>query len=155
MRLTVQTDFALRTLMFLAASEGHQTIEIIASHYGISKNHLMKVAQRLVAEGYVESVRGRGGGLALARAPEAMNVGEIVRNFEDVGTFVECFDPATNQCAATPACGLKHILAGGVSAFMAHLDRFSVADLLTNRADFRLALNLVGVQQDGGERGRA
>lgn len=144
MRLTVQTDFALRTLMFLAASEGHQTIEIIASHYGISKNHLMKVAQRLVAEGYVESVRGRGGGLALARAPATLNVGEIVRKFEDVGTFVECFDLITNQCAATPACGLKHILVGGVTAFMAHLDRFSVADLIKNRTDFRLALNLIG-----------
>ena len=144
MRLTVQTDFALRTLMFLTASEGHQTIEIIAKHYGISKNHLMKVAQRLVAEGYVESVRGRGGGLALARAPEALNLGKIVRTFEDVGTFVECFDPVTNLCAATPACGLKHILAGGVAAFMAHLDQFSVADLVKNRREFRLALDIVG-----------
>lgn len=142
MRLTYQADFALRMLMFLAVSEGHQTIETIARHYGISKNHLMKVAQRLVAEGYVESVRGRGGGLALARAPEALNLGAIVRNFEDVGTFVECFDPVTNQCAATPACGLKHILAGGVAAFMAHLDRFSVADLVTDRRLFAEALRI-------------
>jgi Rrf2 family transcriptional regulator, nitric oxide-sensitive transcriptional repressor len=142
MRLTVQTDYALRTLMFLAVSEGHQTIEAIARHYGISKNHLMKVAQRLVAEGYVESVRGRGGGLALARPPEALNLGVIVRKFEDVGTFVECFDPATNQCVATPACGLKHILAGGVAAFMAHLDQFSVADLVTDRLLFAEALGI-------------
>jgi Rrf2 family transcriptional regulator, nitric oxide-sensitive transcriptional repressor len=144
MRLTVQTDFALRTLMFLAASDGHQTIDIIASHYGISKNHLMKVAQRLVAEGYVVSVRGRGGGLALAHAPEELNVGEIVRKIEDIGMFVECFDPVTNQCAATPVCGLKHILAGGVMAFMAHLNQFSVADLVNSRSEFRLALKLVG-----------
>jgi Rrf2 family transcriptional regulator, nitric oxide-sensitive transcriptional repressor len=142
MRLTVQTDFALRTLMFLGASEGHQTIEVIARHYGISRNHLMKVAQRLVAEGYVESVRGRGGGLALARPPEALNLGTIVRKFEEVGTFVECFDPATNQCAATPACGLKHILAGGVAAFMTHLDRFNVADLITDRRLFAEALGI-------------
>jgi Rrf2 family transcriptional regulator, nitric oxide-sensitive transcriptional repressor len=142
MRLTVQTDFALRALMFLGASEGHQTIEVIARHYGISKNHLMKVAHRLVAEGYVESVRGRGGGLTLARAPEALNLGAIVRAFEDVGTFVECFDPATNQCAATPACGLRHVLAGGVAAFMAHLDQYSVADLVTDRRLFSAALRL-------------
>jgi Rrf2 family transcriptional regulator, nitric oxide-sensitive transcriptional repressor len=142
MRLTVQTDFALRTLMFLGASEGHQTIEVIARHYGISRNHLMKVAQRLVAEGYVESVRGRGGGLALARPPEALNLGTIVRRFEDVSTFVECFDPATNQCVATPACGLKHILAGGVAAFMTHLDRYSVADLITDRRLFAEALGI-------------
>jgi Rrf2 family transcriptional regulator, nitric oxide-sensitive transcriptional repressor len=142
MRLTVQTDFALRTLMFLGASEGHQTIEVIARHYGISRNHLMKVAQRLVAEGYVESMRGRGGGLALARPPEALNLGTIVRAFEDVGTFVECFDPVTNQCVATPACGLKHMLAGGVAAFMAHLDKFNVADLITDRQMFAEALGI-------------
>jgi Rrf2 family transcriptional regulator, nitric oxide-sensitive transcriptional repressor len=142
MRLTVQTDFALRTLMFLGASEGHQTIEVIARHYGISKNHLMKVAQRLVAQGYVESVRGRGGGLALARPPEALNLGAIVRTFEDVGTFVECFDPATNQCVATLACGLKHILAGGVAAFMTHLDQYSVADLVADKQMFADALGL-------------
>jgi Rrf2 family transcriptional regulator, nitric oxide-sensitive transcriptional repressor len=142
MRLTVQTDYALRTLMFLGASEGHQTIEVIARQYGISKNHLMKVAQRLVAEGYVESVRGRGGGLVLARPLEALHLGTIVRAFEDVGTFVECFDPVTNQCAATPACGLKHILAGGVAAFMAHLDRYSVADLITDRRLFAEALGI-------------
>jgi Rrf2 family transcriptional regulator, nitric oxide-sensitive transcriptional repressor len=145
MRLTYQTDFALRMLMFLAVAEGHQTIEVIARHYGISKNHLMKVAQRLVAEGYVVSLRGRGGGLALAYPPEALNLGTIVRTFEDVGTFVECFDPVTNRCAATPACGLKHILAGGVGAFMAHLDRFSVADLVTDRHVFAEALRIPAV----------
>lgn len=142
MRLTVQTDYALRTLMFLSVSQGHQTIEMIARHYGISKNHLMKVAQRLVAEGYVESQRGRGGGLALACPPEALNLGTIVRKFEDVGTFVECFDQATNQCAATPACGLKHILAGGVAAFLAHLDQYSVADLIKERSLFAKALGI-------------
>ena len=78
----------------------------------------------------------------MARPPEALNLGQIVRTFEDVGTFVECFDPATNRCVATPACGLKHILAGGVAAFMAHLDQFSVADLVTNRAVFAKALGL-------------
>ena len=142
MRLTVQTDFALRTLMFLAATEGHQTIEVIARHYGISRNHLMKVAQRLVAHGYVESLRGRGGGLALAHPPAQLNLGTLVRAFEDVGTFVECFDLSTNQCVATPACGLKHILAGGVAAFMAHLDRYSVADLITDRQLFTQSLGL-------------
>lgn len=142
MRLTYQTDFALRTLMFLAVSDSHQTIDTIARHYGISKNHLMKVAQRLVAEGYVESVRGRGGGLKLAAEPKALNLGEIVRKFEDTGSFVECFDAATNMCAATPACGLKHILAGGVAALMKHLDRFTVADLVTDQAVFAEALKI-------------
>jgi Rrf2 family transcriptional regulator, nitric oxide-sensitive transcriptional repressor len=137
MRLTAHTDYALRTLMFLAASDSQQTIDTIAKHYGISKNHLMKVAQRLVTEGYVESLRGRGGGLTLARPPEQFNLGILVRKFEDVGNFVECFDPATNQCLATPACGLKHILARGVAAFMAHLDGYTIADLIADPMLFR------------------
>lgn len=136
MRLTVQTDFALRTLMFLAASDGHQTIDAVARHYDISRNHLMKVAQKLVAEGFALSVRGRGGGLTLSRPAQDINLGNVVRIFEDVGTFVECFDPVTNRCVATPVCGLKHILAGGVSAFMTHLDQYSVADLVLKRELF-------------------
>ena len=87
MRLSVQTDYALRTLMFLAVKDGHHSIAEIAHAYGISKNHLMKVAQRLTAEGFVESVRGRNGGLKLARPANALNVGRKqydrgVRTFE-------------------------------------------------------------------------
>jgi Rrf2 family transcriptional regulator, nitric oxide-sensitive transcriptional repressor len=140
MRLTVQTDYALRTLMFLAVSDGNQTIDAVAKHYGISKNHLMKVAQRLVAEGFVHSVRGRGGGLALAQAPDQLNLGVIVRAFEDTGSFVECFDAATNSCVVTRACGLKPILAAAVNMFLRHLDHYSVADLIRDKAGFRAAL---------------
>lgn len=140
MRLSVQTDFAMRTLMFLAASEGHHSIAAIAKCYGISKNHLMKVAQRLVAEGFVKSVLGRGGGLMLARPASEINVGSVVRAMEDMGTFVECFDPVTNRCVATPVCGLRHALAGSVEAFMIHLDGFTVAHLVGDTEKFRLAL---------------
>lgn len=141
MRLSVQTDYALRTLMFLAVEDGHHSIAEIARAYGISKNHLMKVAQRLTAEGFVESVRGRSGGLKLARPAEALNVGAIVRAMEDTGTFVECFDPATNSCVVTPACGLRHVLGGALEAFTQHLDQFTVADLIPNPETHRLLLN--------------
>jgi len=127
--------------MFLASNEGHHSIAEIASGYGISKNHLMKVAQRLVAEGFVESVRGRSGGLKLARPAPDLNVGEIVRSMEDLGNFVECFDAATNRCVVTPACGLRKALAGGVEAFMRHLDQFTVADLVGDRDRFRSLLD--------------
>ena len=90
MRLSLQTDYALRTLMYLAVKDGHHSIADIASAYGISKNHLMKVAQRLTAEGFVDSVRGRSGGLKLAQPPAELNVGAIVRIMEDTGAFVEC-----------------------------------------------------------------
>jgi len=145
MRLSVQTDYALRTLMFLAVKDGHHSIAAIASAYGISKNHLMKVAQRLTAEGFVESVRGRSGGLKLAQAPALLNVGAVVRAMEDMGTFVECFDPATNSCIVTPACSLRHALAGALEAFVRHLDQFSIADLIPDSVRYRQILDMGAV----------
>ncbi len=138
-------------LMFLAASDTVQTIETIARNYAISKNHLMKVAQKLVADGYIISTRGRGGGLALARPASEINLGAVIRATEDTGNFVECFDPVTNQCVATPACGLKHILAGGVATFLNHFDQYSVADLMPNRTNFRAVLGLIDDQVIGND----
>ncbi len=140
MRLSLQTDYALRSLMFLAVSEGHHSIADIARKYGISRNHLMKVAQRLTSAGFVESVRGRNGGLKLALPANELNVGSIVRTMEDTGNFVECFDPDTNKCVVTPACRLRHALNGAVEAFMQHLDEFSVADLVEHKESFALLL---------------
>ena len=137
MRLSVHTDYALRTLMYLASNEGHHSITEIAGQYGISKNHLMKVSQRLVAEGFVKSVRGRSGGLLLSRPADTINLGKVVRRFEDSGNFVECFDRSSNACLITPVCGLRHILADGVEAFMQHLDGFTLADLIGNNATFQ------------------
>ena len=144
MRLSLHTDYALRTLMFLAARDGHHSITEIARQYGISRNHLMKVAQRLAASGYVNSVLGRGGGLKLARPAGELNVGTIVRNLEDTGNFVECFNAESNQCVVTPVCGLSRVLAGGMKAFMSHLDQFSIADLVGDRDRFRQALEQGG-----------
>ena len=141
MRLSVHTDYALRTLMFLAARDGHHSITKIASQYRISRNHLMKVAQRLAANGYVESVLGRGGGLKLARPADKLNVGDIVRTLEDTGNFVECFNPDTNDCVVTPVCGLHGVLAGGLRAYMSYLDQYTIADLVGDREKFRLALD--------------
>ena len=132
MRLSFQTDYALRTLMFLATREGHHSIGEIARIHGISKNHLMKVAQRLVTAGFVEGVRGRSGGLKLARPAEHLNVGAILRAMENSGNFVECFDAATNRCIMMPACSLRHALAGALEAFARHLDQFTIADLVRN-----------------------
>lgn len=141
MRLSVQTDYSLRTLMFLAARDGHHSITEIASQYGISRNHLMKVAQRLVANGYVESLLGRHGGLRLAKPANELNVGSIVRTLEDTGNFVECFNPATNNCVVTPVCGLRHVLGEGMEVFLQHLDKFTVADLVGDRARFSQVLD--------------
>jgi len=137
MRFSVHTDYALRTLMYLAAHEGQHSISEIARQYGISKNHLMKVAQRLAAEGFVDSIRGRSGGMILNQPAETINVGHVVRTFEELGGFVECFDAAGNGCVVTPVCGLRHVLAGGIEAFLRHLDGYTLADLVGNKDRFR------------------
>ncbi len=140
MRLSLHADYALRTLMYLAVHDGHRSIGEIAGAYGISKNHLMKVAQRLVAEGFIEAVRGRTGGLRLAQAADQVNVGRVVRTMEETGGFVECFDASTNTCVITPACQLRHALAGALEAFFRHLDRYSLADIAKNPAAVRESL---------------
>jgi Rrf2 family transcriptional regulator, nitric oxide-sensitive transcriptional repressor len=138
MRLTLHTDYALRTLMFLALEPGSpRTIEDIARRYGISRNHLMKVAQTLVQAGFVESLRGRGGGLRLAREPATLRLGDIVRATEDGFTIVECFDGASNTCIVSAACGLRNPLQEALTAFLAVLDRYTIADLVKHPATAR------------------
>ena len=139
--MTLHTDYALRVLMQLAVEGERVTIDRIAESYGISRNHVMKVVQRLAALGYLDSRRGRLGGLQLARDPERINVGSLVREMEDTSQFVECFNPETNDCVVTPACGLRHALAGAVGQFLAHLDQFTLADLVRRPVDFGELLN--------------
>jgi Rrf2 family transcriptional regulator, nitric oxide-sensitive transcriptional repressor len=126
MQLSLHTDYALRILMALAASDEQLSVDWIARHYGISRNHLAKVAQGLQAEGYVVTFRGRGGGMRLARAPDDINVGDVVRRFESLEGFISCM-PGGSGCAINGACGLKPALSGAVNAFLSYLDRFSLA----------------------------
>lgn len=130
MRLNLHTDYALRVLMFLAVKQQQASVDEISKAYGISRNHLMKVGQRLTELGYVEARRGRGGGLALAREPSAINVGDVVRAVESTRAFVECFDPQTNQCKVTGVCGLQGALSLALGDFMTRLDQYTLADLV-------------------------
>ncbi len=141
MRLNVQTDYALRLLMHLAVNEGAlATIAGVASHYGISRNHLMKVAHVLGREGLIETVRGRSGGLRLARPAETIFVGDVVRRMEGDFALVECFRSAENQCLITPACRLKMVFSDAMEAFLAVLDRHTLDDLVAHNKDLRLLL---------------
>jgi Rrf2 family nitric oxide-sensitive transcriptional repressor len=116
--------------MYAAVKRGELvTIQEVADAYGISKNHLMKVAFELGRKGYLETVRGRGGGLRLARAPEKINLGEVVRSMEGDFTVVECFDPKTDTCAITGPCRLRHALSRALKAFFCVLDEYTLADL--------------------------
>ena len=135
MRLTTFTDYSLRVLMYLGVHSAHvATIREIAVAHGVSENHLMKVVQELGRRGYVDTTRGKGGGLRLARAPEAINLGDVVRETEDDNAFVECFDSAANACRIAPACRLTGVLRSALAAFFATLDGYTLADLIAPKA---------------------
>jgi len=134
MQLTRYTDYSLRVLIYLGVRpEGLATVEEIAVAYGISKAHLTKIVHRLGLAGYVETVRGRGGGLRLARQPERIRIGEVVRHAEEAMALVECFDPDTNLCRIEPACGLRAALQDALDAFLRTLDGYTLADLVGRR----------------------
>jgi Rrf2 family nitric oxide-sensitive transcriptional repressor len=134
MQLTAYSDYSLRVLIYLALEpERLVTIEDIARAYGISKSHLMKVVHQLGRRGYVETVRGRRGGLRLARPPEKIRVGEVVRSTEENMALVECFEPGSSQCAIEAACGLRSVLHEALGAFLDVLDRHTLADLVARR----------------------
>ncbi|PRG21162.1 Rrf2 family transcriptional regulator [Burkholderia multivorans] len=132
MRLTDYTDYSLRVMLYLAVrGEGLATIQEISNAYGISKNHLMKVVQRLGELGWVDTVRGRNGGLRLFPASLKLTVGEVVRATETDFALVGCFAPGddTRGCVIEPQCRLKGVLAAARDAFFAELERHTLAEL--------------------------
>ncbi|MDO5356534.1 MAG: Rrf2 family transcriptional regulator [Conchiformibius sp.] len=137
MYLTQQTDYALRVLIYAAINDDALVnIATIADTYGISKSHLMKVVTALVKGGFLFSLRGKGGGLKLARPAAEIRVGAVVGYMEPMN-LVECFGQ-NNQCVLTPCCRLMEILGGGMKAFLGHLDGFTLADLVNNRQTYDL-----------------
>jgi Rrf2 family transcriptional regulator, nitric oxide-sensitive transcriptional repressor len=131
MRLTSFSDYALRLLILCASKEGNLvTIAEAADTYAISKSHLMKIANELVRVGFLQSVRGRNGGLRLARPASDINIGKVVRHMERESVLVECFSPETNACVITRACGLKFLLAGAMEDFYKRLETASLADIM-------------------------
>ncbi|MGE3746403.1 MAG: Rrf2 family transcriptional regulator [Sphingomonadaceae bacterium] len=136
MKLTLFTDYSMRVLLYLAArSDRLCSIAEVAGAYRISQNHLMKVVNELARSGYIESVRGRFGGIRLGKPPEEINVGELIRHTEDGFDLVDC-----GSCLIAPACGLTGVLKEALSAFLAVLDRYTLADLMTNPQDLKRLL---------------
>lgn len=130
MRLTTMTDFALRLLMYVAQRPDRLcTIAEVAQAHGISEAHLMKVTHHLARAGFLETVRGRGGGMRLAAVPSQINLGAVVRAIEPDFTLVECFDSGTG-CVLTGHCRLAGVISGALAAFLAQFDARSLADLL-------------------------
>ncbi len=136
MQLTNFSDYALRVLMYAAAQKDRLiTIEETAALYGISRAHLKKVVNLLTRTGYLEAVRGRSGGLTLAKRPNKIRLGDVIRMTEPDFAMVECFLPG-NRCLITPRCRLRHALKEALGAFTATLDRYTLADLILHPRDF-------------------
>ncbi len=151
MHLTLHTDYALRVLLYLRVRGNEKsTVQEIADAYSISKNHLMKVVQRLAGLGYVEATRGRGGGLLLARSPDEINLGRVVEEMEPHLNLVECFDAESNTCTIVPACDLKGVLAEAKESFLGTLRGYTLADLGSRRDQLRTLLKISGSSSSHG-----
>lgn len=134
MRLTSFSDYCMRVIMYLGLQHGQLvTISDIARAYSISENHLSKVAHYLAQRGYVETVRGKGGGLRLVRDPKTINIGEVIRDSEGDTGFLPCSHTG-GTCCIQPSCKLIGILGEAQVALFAVLDKYTLADLLLNEA---------------------
>lgn len=167
MRLTTYSDYALRCLVYLAVQEHREklvNIQDIADVYDISKNHLTKIVHQLATIGYIESVRGRNGGIRLAKAPEKINIGEVIRQTEADFSIVDCFAPIAKEpfmkpdnkgkfpiekiavkeqmalCKISPVCHLKRIFYEATQSFLSVLDQYSLADITENQAQLKKLL---------------
>ncbi|WP_077530141.1 Rrf2 family transcriptional regulator [Vreelandella utahensis] len=133
MRITGYTDYSLRVLIYLSLQGDRlATIQEVADRYGISKNHLMKVVHQLTRKGYLDSVRGKKGGIRLRLSPSEINLGVLVREMEPDLNLVECFGP-DNTCVISPVCSLKGVLGEALNAFLATLDRYTLADIVPGK----------------------
>jgi len=150
MRLTNMSDYALRLLIFLAQQPQRLcTIAEIARSYEISETHLMKITHQLALAGWIETVRGKGGGMRLARAPRDIVLGDVVRSMEPDFSIVECFATGGN-CMLTGNCKLTGVIDGALRSFMEHLDGHTLADILPTPAQAR-ASQVIRVQRTARE----
>lgn len=142
MRLTAYTNYALRTLVYCALHPNQLVrIQDIADAHGISRAHLLKAARQLGQLGFLENVRGRAGGVRLGMTPEDIVIGEVVRHTEGDLEIVECFNAGTNTCPLIGVCKLSNLFRNGLRAFLAELDKVTLADMITNGPEQLARLN--------------
>lgn len=142
MRLTLSTDYSLRVLIHVGLNRDKiTTIAEIADSFGISKNHLMKVVSDLSQKGYLDTVRGRKGGIRLTRKPEDINIGQVVRDMEDQLEPIGCLRER-GYCRIQRVCVLRGVFDHAATAFVAVLDQYTLANLIKPRKDLALALDL-------------
>ena len=131
MHLSLFSDYSLRVLIYAALKKSAFQLDEVTAAYGISRHHLCKVVHNLSKLGYLDTRRGRGGGIRLARPPEDIRIGVLVRETEGNSVMVECFDAATTTCRISDCCRLKGALAAALDAFFESLDRHTLRDLVS------------------------
>lgn len=132
MHMTLHTDYALRMLIYIGTRRDENcTVNEVASAYTLSHNHLLKVALTLRRAGFIETMRGRLGGIRLAMTPDLINIGSVVRTIEDDFELVECL--GNGHCAISPVCRLKGIFADALQAYLSVLDKYTLQDVVRNR----------------------
>jgi Rrf2 family nitric oxide-sensitive transcriptional repressor len=143
MRLTSFTDYCIRVLTFVAVKDGSlATIDEIARHHKINRNHLMKVVFRLSQLGYLKTIQGKGGGIRMGMDPAQIRLGKLVRSTEDDLALVECFQSEACHCVIEPGCVAKKALRTALDAFFASLDEYTLADLVKPRRSLARLLEL-------------
>jgi Rrf2 family nitric oxide-sensitive transcriptional repressor len=137
MQLTVHTDYALRVLMYLCLRPNRVvTIDEITDFYEISRNHLVKVVHHLSSKGFINTARGKNGGMQLSRPATEITIGDVVRKLEANFDIVECFSMDSKKCRVLPICGLKSVLHQASENFLAFLDQYSLADAVQPNEQF-------------------
>ncbi|MBT4224829.1 MAG: Rrf2 family transcriptional regulator [Opitutae bacterium] len=142
MELSQFTDYSLRTLIYVGLEKnGLSSVKEISKSFNISNNHLVKVVHNLAKLRYLETFRGRGGGIALGKAPEEIGIGALVRATESLA-IVECFPSGKGNCCIAGICELQSVLGKAVQAFLSELDKVTLADLLTQKSSLKKRLGL-------------
>jgi len=143
MRLTQQTSYSIRILLYCAANPGNNSrIKDIAATYSISELHLFKIMHVLVESGFIDTIRGRNGGIRLAKPANTISIGEVVRATESNFFLTDCFDTTNRDCPLVDSCGVNKILAEALRAFFAVLDSYTIADVAKDRGQLRGLLDL-------------
>lgn len=136
MRLTKYTDYAMRLMIYLGSQPtGLSSIREISDTFSVSQNHMMKVVQDLANAGFLEAVRGRNGGIRLARAANEINLGALLRHTEELSDLIDC-----RGCRIAPACSLPSVLSEATAAFVAVFDKYTLADLVEKRSTLGVLL---------------
>ncbi|UOQ83818.1 RrF2 family transcriptional regulator [Gracilibacillus salinarum] len=142
MRLKKYTDYALRVLIYTAASDSKASIKEIAETFFVSTEHIRKVVHQLSINGYIETTRGRNGGILLAHDPADINIGAVIRLMENDFYLLECFDGENNRCVITPACKLRSVIGNAMQAFFEVLNQYTLADLVENKDDLQELMDM-------------